>query len=301
MKSNKPSTTDQILDLLLEALLERQKKRNFEGGEAVSSSVEENREENPVDLDLAERGPEPSAEHQEVEATVPEVEDNTWHPAPNTQNPTPDTRHPTPNTQHLPAGLRRLLADEPDEPADPPAPIPETLIPEKLPSIHLERMLGRLAIVLIALIVTVNIPFNSYGTSLARALPDEKAMIIRDGLVLKGSGPDIYVLENNQRRWISSLDAFRHYGYTWAQVNEVEDDFLESFPEGLPIHLLYKCTTSPHVYAIENGEKRWIKDIETFSASGYVWEDIRFVGCSFLRDMPDGVPIPPDAGEPPQP
>ncbi|MDJ0755096.1 MAG: hypothetical protein QNJ45_16360 [Ardenticatenaceae bacterium] len=296
MKSDKPSTTDQILDLLLEALLERQKNRSLAEDEVVlSSSIEE--PEDP-EGNMAEPGlptPEPSLENLAAE-TPPDIEteNDSWHPAPN-------TRHPTPDTQHLPAGLRRLLADEPDEPADPPAPIPETLIPEKLPSIHLERMLGRLAIVLIALIVTVNIPFNSYGTSLARALPDEKAMIIRDGLVLKGSGPDIYVLENNQRRWISSLDAFRHYGYTWAQVNEVEDDFLESFPEGLPIHLLYKCTTSPHVYAIENGEKRWIKDIETFSASGYVWEDIRFVGCSFLRDMPDGVPIPPEAGEPPQP
>lgn len=286
MNSNKPSTTDQILDLLLEALNERQKKRNIEGGEAVSPSAEEN----PADHDLAESPLEPSADNQEIDATVPEVEDNAWRPAR--------------NTRHLPPGVQRLLADEPGEPgepADPPLPIPETLIREKLPSIHLERMLGRLAIVLIALIVTVNIPFNSYGTSLARALPDEKALIIRDGLVLKGSGPDIYVLENNQRRWISSLDAFESYGYTWAQVNEVEDDFLESFPEGLPIHLLYKCTTSPHVYAIENGEKRWIKDIETFSASGYVWEDIRFVGCNYLRDLPDGVPIPPDAGEPPQP
>ena len=32
-----------------------------------------------------------------------------------------------------------------------------------------------------------------------------------------------------------------------------------------------------------------------------VWDDVRFVSCPYLRDLPDGVPIPEDAGEPPQP
>jgi hypothetical protein len=173
--------------------------------------------------------------------------------------------------------------------------------PPQLPGIHLGRTLGRLLLVLAVLIVLVNIPINRYGTSLARIMPDSAALVIRDGLVLKGSGPEIYVLQDDKLRWISSLDAFEFYGYRWEQVHVVEDSFLEDFERGKPIHVLLKCRTSPHIYALENGQKRWIKDIPTFEAEGYVWEDVKMVECSYLRRLPDGPPIPEDAGPPPQP
>lgn len=65
--------------------------------------------------------------------------------------------------------------------------------------------------------------------------------------------------------------------------------------------ILLKCAGSPHIYLLEQGEKRWIDTIETFEAEGYVWGDVEFVGCTDLRLIPDGPPIPPDAGPPPQP
>jgi len=68
-----------------------------------------------------------------------------------------------------------------------------------------------------------------------------------------------------------------------------------------PHPILLKCTGSPHIYLLERGEKRWIDTIETFNDRGYTWRDVRFVPCSDLRAIPDGVPIPADAGPPPQP
>jgi hypothetical protein len=162
-------------------------------------------------------------------------------------------------------------------------------------------MIGRLALVLAVLIVLVNIPVTRYGVSLARIMPESSSLIIRDGLILKGSGPEIYRLENNQLRWISSMDAFDHLGLTWADVHVVEDSFLTKFVKGRPIHVLLKCRASPHIYRLENNQKRWIKDIDTFLAEGHVWEDVRFVTCQYLRDIPDGPPIPEDAGPPPEP
>ncbi len=164
---------------------------------------------------------------------------------------------------------------------------------------QLERTLGRIIFLLIILVAVINIPFARGGKNLARAMPDSSALVIRDGLLLKGSGPEVYVLENNQRRWISSLDAFEWYGYRWQQVHEVEDAFLQQFEEGRPIHLLLKCPTSPHVFALENGAKRWIKDIPTFDAQGYVWEDVQITNCDELNRLPNGRPIPEDAGWPP--
>lgn len=64
--------------------------------------------------------------------------------------------------------------------------------------------------------------------------------------------------------------------------------------------VLLKCGSNPHIYLLENGEKRWIKDIDTFESRGYVWREVGFVPCDALRTLPDGVPIPKDAGQPPQ-
>jgi hypothetical protein len=254
MKQNEPSKIDQLLDLLLDALQERQAAR---GGERPGTP------------------PPPVAERPIYEAPEPAV-----------------------------APVSAAYHDEPDEPEPETAEedlIPSPYIPEKLPTIHLDRMLGRLALFILAITVIMNIPFNRFGTNLARAMPDDQALVIRDGLVLKGSGEEIYVLEDNHKRWISSLDAFEHYGYRWQQVNVVNDAFLDQFPNGPALSILKKCATSPHVYAIENGVKRWIKDIPTFEAQGYVWEDVQIVSCTELENTPTGSPIPPDAGKPPAP
>jgi hypothetical protein len=65
--------------------------------------------------------------------------------------------------------------------------------------------------------------------------------------------------------------------------------------------ILLKCAQSPHIYLLEDGQKRWIDTIETFTDRGYVWSDVFFVSCPTLRSVPDGEPIPADAGPPPQP
>ena len=64
--------------------------------------------------------------------------------------------------------------------------------------------------------------------------------------------------------------------------------------------ILLKCTDSPHIYLLQQGKKRWIESIETFNDRGYVWRDVHFVTCDELRRIPDGVPIPANAGPPPE-
>ena len=68
-----------------------------------------------------------------------------------------------------------------------------------------------------------------------------------------------------------------------------------------PDPILLKCAQSPHIYLLDDGEKRWIDTITTFTDRGYVWRDVHFVACDALRSIPDGEPIPDDAGPPPQP
>lgn len=163
---------------------------------------------------------------------------------------------------------------------------------------NMTRTLKWIAAIVLGLIVLINLPLFG-GLALARALPDQQALIVRDGLVLKGSGDKIYVLENNQKRWISSIQLFERQ-FRWQDVHVVDDDFIAQFPDGRPLYLLLKCD-SPHVYRIEDGKKRWIKDIPTFLSEGHVWDEVQYAPCAQLREIPDGIPIPPDAGTPPTP
>jgi hypothetical protein len=68
-----------------------------------------------------------------------------------------------------------------------------------------------------------------------------------------------------------------------------------------PNPVLLKCADSPHIYLLDGGEKRWIETIETFDDRGYTWRDVHSVTCEVLRSIPDGTPIPANAGPPPQP
>lgn len=266
-RSEMPSRTEQILDLLLNALLERQAAReghSFQPPEPPAVPVVPQ----PVAIEpSAPSEPEPTVEKVEAVEEIGEIEEI--------------------------EEIKETKPGQPDEPLPPPAPVPTG---------QTGRMLFRLAVGLLLFVVLVNVPINRHGVSLARVLPDSAALIIRDGLLLKAENSDeIYVLQDDRLRWISSLEAFEHYDYRWRDVHIVEESFLDKFEMGWPVHVLYKCSASPHVYALENGQKRWIKDIPTFEVKGYVWEDVKFVSCDYLRSLPDGLPIPEDAGPPPQP
>jgi len=66
--------------------------------------------------------------------------------------------------------------------------------------------------------------------------------------------------------------------------------------------ILLRCPGSLHIYLLQDGQKRWVKDIPTFEAEGYRWSDVaQNISCIDLRLVPDGETIPPGAGPPPQP
>jgi hypothetical protein len=90
------------------------------------------------------------------------------------------------------------------------------------------------------------------------------------------------------------------FGIDQGQVEALPESVQELVFEQ-PAPILLKCANSPHIYLLERGEKRWIEDIETFDDRGYVWGDVQLIPCGDLRGIPDGVPIPKNAGPPPQP
>jgi hypothetical protein len=161
------------------------------------------------------------------------------------------------------------------------------------------RSLAQILIVLVVLLVLVNIPLTNYRAGLVQLVPHNSAMIIHDGLLLQGSGAEIYLVQDYKLRWISSPEAFERY-FKGGDASTVEDSFLEQFGRGQPIRRLVRCQDSPTVYALENGRKRWVKDPPPTNQAS-AWDRVELVTCTYLRALPTGLPIPEDAGTPLQP
>lgn len=215
--------------------------------------------------------------------------------------PEPPPQVVTPVLTTLPAPEASLEPERDQEPVvgPPPDSVPNLVAPT--PS-HAAPLMARLAVGVLLITLLINIPINMQGTALARSIPNSASLIIMNGLVVKEeASPDIYVYRDSKFHWITSLDAFEHFGFRWQDVHSVERGFLDQFEIGSPLYVLLKCDASPHVYRLEGGSKRWIVDIPTFLAEGHVWQDVKIVPCSRLRDLPDGESIPPGRGSPPPP
>ena len=167
--------------------------------------------------------------------------------------------------------------------------------PPSRPNVNSGRSLGQILIVLVVLLVLVNLPINYDGIGLAHIVPDSTAMVIYDGLVLKGSGPEIYLLENHKLRRISGREARGSYFHS-ANVRTVEDSVLEQFEQGQPIRRLVKCHNSSLIYALENGQKRWVEKPPP-EDKAKPWDKVYRVTCNYLDGLPDGLPIPEDPEE----
>ncbi|HRQ41858.1 MAG TPA: hypothetical protein PLD25_28380 [Chloroflexota bacterium] len=182
--------------------------------------------------------------------------------------------------------------------------------------------LGITAVAALALLVSLYaLAAIIYRTAYDRLTPNRLTFIgwnlINIGLLILLL---FYQLRVKEGRWLTGL--YRAYSVgtvayaVWTVVVilalpwlfRVDQEALNNLPLSVqkivydkPDPILLKCTDSPHIYLIENGEKRWIDTIETFNERGYVWRDVNFVSCDDLRRIPDGMPIPADAGPPPQP
>ncbi|MBL8057541.1 MAG: hypothetical protein JNK29_12615 [Anaerolineales bacterium] len=168
----------------------------------------------------------------------------------------------------------------------------EALAAQPISGAGLRRVLPGLALILLVIAALANLPLVN-GRALLRPPAGQAPQALYEGLLLKGSGDAIYVIDGGRRRLISSADAFQHYGYRWEAVTEVADAYLRQIPEGQPLHVLLRCAASADLYLLQGGEKRWVSDPAALAAAGYSLEtDVRTIPCSRLRAISDGLPFP---------
>ena len=182
--------------------------------------------------------------------------------------------------------------------------------------------LGIMAVAALALLVSLYaLVAILYRTSLDRLTPNRLTFIgwnvINIGLLFILL---LFQLRVKEGRWLHGLYRAFSFGTVayavWTLVVilvipwlfGIDQGGIEALPPAVqeiiyeqPDPILLKCTSSPHIYLLEEGQKRWINTIKTFDDRGYVWRDVLFITCKELRSIPDGPPIPTNAGPPPQP
>lgn len=194
------------------------------------------------------------------------------------------------------ANISRLKVQAADQAPVEPA-LPGYPQPTPQPHLNMGRSLAQIVVVMLVLLMLVNIPFNNYRTGLAQLLPQSNSVVIREGLLLKGSGPEVYRVEDYKLRRIASPEIFTRY-FNRNRIVTVEDSLIEQFAQGRPIRHLVVCRGSPTVYTLENGRKRWVKDLPP-AASTKPWDKTVLVSCTLLRHLPDGLPISDSLESPP--
>ncbi len=113
-----------------------------------------------------------------------------------------------------------------------------------------------------------------------------------DGTLLKGSGSEVFVLENEIGRHITSPEVFSGLNYDWQKIVQVDDSVLKKYPLGQEISDFSRFPDGtlikgfgPKVYIIKSGRRYWIPDAETFNNIGLRWQNIIIISDERLAKI----------------
>jgi hypothetical protein len=120
------------------------------------------------------------------------------------------------------------------------------------------------------------IPNYSVGAGI-KIKTGDSSIIYGDGTLLKGSGPRVYYIDQGKKRWITSARAFIRRGYSWDNIINVSDSYLNNYPDGECIPKLIRAEGDYKVYHVIGEFRRHIPNIEAFNAGGFSWDEIEIV------------------------
>ncbi|MFH1172935.1 MAG: lamin tail domain-containing protein [bacterium] len=120
-----------------------------------------------------------------------------------------------------------------------------------------------------------------------------------NGTLIKGSAPQVYLLVDGVKQWITNEEVFNDLQLAWDKIMVVSDQVLEQYPTGreiksgnsYPDGVLVKGS-SPKVYYLENNKKRWIPDEDTFLALNLWWSNIFIIDDKKLGKIKEGNDMP---------
>jgi hypothetical protein len=124
------------------------------------------------------------------------------------------------------------------------------------------------------------------------------AIAFKDGMLIRGSSPAVYVISANKRRLIPDEATFNASGYKWENVRTISDRALNAIPEMTSSSgVAFKDGTllkgsRQAIYVISSGRRRLIPNGQTFDALGYRWKNVQQISDSQLESIPEMPPLP---------
>jgi GT2 family glycosyltransferase len=123
-----------------------------------------------------------------------------------------------------------------------------------------------------------------------------------NGILMKGTSPTVFLLENGQKRPIVNEASFTYFKYRWDKIIQIDDDKLSLFPTGIPIDkdksilpfapqnmLAYGKNSA--IYLINDGIKYPFSSYNIFQRLIYATDQIIHISDSILNSLPMGPPI----------
>ena len=117
-----------------------------------------------------------------------------------------------------------------------------------------------------------------------------KSTCFPDGTLIKvPNDPKIYIIKDCEKQWIESAEEFKHKGYKWGDVREVNIEIINMYVEhneiSIAINLLKEVDNSK-IYCIVNGKRLWIPTATAFNAQGLKWNDVQNVEKANINQYP---------------
>jgi hypothetical protein len=111
--------------------------------------------------------------------------------------------------------------------------------------------------------------------------------------LVKGSGPEVFAIQNGQRRWITDAKTFSTYGFRYSEVKQIYDTEINNYREGQPISqngTLLKGSAAD-IYIVLDGTRRRVSP-QVFNKHQFRQQDVNFVSDSHLLSIPEGPAFP---------
>ena len=102
-----------------------------------------------------------------------------------------------------------------------------------------------------------------------------------NGTLLKGSTGDIWVVNNNLKSPVRSIEVFNNSGYDWNAVKTVSDSALTAVSAAT----LVKTADNPDVYRLERNFTRKLASIEIFNSYSLDWGKISVVSQPVMNSF----------------
>ena len=77
-----------------------------------------------------------------------------------------------------------------------------------------------------------NVSLNAIATGAPLSGPPCPHVLPPDGTLIRGSGPEVYVMEGGLKRHVPDLATFAGMGFLWGNVNLLPDSVLSAIPSG---------------------------------------------------------------------